>query len=166
MRFRVENRVRPPEYVARKEKKFGINLPGDFRDFLVSHNGGQPHEDNNTFKYKSFFRKAFNNELTITNFYSVDEIEATIEKMSGVLPSGYIPIARLNNGSPLLLCGKLGKYLGYIYILESDYIEDGAEPVTVISSSFTELTANLKGVEENLDDIDPCNLRYYKYQER
>lgn len=83
------------------EKKLGVTLPVDYREFLLQHNGGRPTE---------FLMNGPFGKLAINDLYGigkeegrVGDIATTFEFFDGRIPKGFISIGDNAGGDKVLL---------------------------------------------------------------
>lgn len=164
--LRVKNASCDLEMIKSFQTTIGSELPTDYVAFLRHSNGGKPDTAKCLLKFRTFAKIERYSALAVSEFYSIvisGGIKNVIENMNGFLPNGFLPIAALASGEPLLLSVRAQSH-GWIYILERDYVEDGNDPATIISKSFNELLDNLRDIEELdtiMDNVQACNERYF-----
>jgi len=131
------------------ESQLGFRLPRDYRDFLLSHNGGRPEPE--LFPIHGL---AKNPVGALQVFFGIDsEIESSdllwnVEVMAGRLPANCLPIACDNSGD--LICLSLygpdaGSVLFWDYYGEQPGPIRGYENVYKIAESFGEFLNALHG---------------------
>jgi hypothetical protein len=136
--------------IADIEKRLGVNLPSDYRAFMLEHNGGVPHPADFTFADEI----GPYTDGSVVEFYSIQEDEAergllTAYRMfcSGDprMPRDVIPIASELVGNQICLC-VTGQRAGYVYFWDHENECEG-EPtydnMHLLARSFTEFLARL-----------------------
>lgn len=139
------------------EKKLSVNLPTDYKNYLLFHNGGHPekhmfplidsklHYDNGVAWFLAFYEGEYENLLGDYNTYK------------NRIPKGFIPIARNSFSDLICLCVDGNKY-GKLYFWDHNWEADEGEEVTFdnmyfIANSFTDFINSLYGykLEEDND---------------
>ncbi len=132
------------------ENKYGILLPDDYKQFLLSKNGGKTEQrrfkTNDTTKkgvitssVSMFFPLSIENEINL-------EEKLRSYNLMQVVPSNFLPIGIDPAGS--LICLSIdGKERGSVYHCDMDYFEEDnelrEEYIRLISKSFSEFVDNL-----------------------
>jgi hypothetical protein len=116
------------------EKKLGVSLPQQYRDFLLTQNGGRP--DLPEFKVPNW------GDAVANTFYGVgvggcDDVEASLQSLDDVMPiDRVIPIGDDPFGNQICL-GIRGEYFGKIYFWVHDEMdEDEVRPLFEVALSF------------------------------
>ncbi len=151
--------------IAQFESTIGFGLPLEYRLFLRDANGGVPCSQNCLYLYRSFVRPSRTSTGSIGRWLSLNGhlgITECIKNMGGMLPRGYLPIAELASGDPLVLCA-LGDRSGYVYQVEFDYIDEGDSPQTILSLSFggfLSILQDMNDLESIVQNGVPCNQAF------
>lgn len=133
------------------EESLNVELPNDYRNFLLRHNGGLPVENS----VRIFENKLGINSAAIGYFYSVgtktENIEVCLNIISDRIPEKLIPIADTPNGNYFLISANPHNY-GKIYYKDHE-TEDITQPdwaknilpesMIKIADSFSEFVDNL-----------------------
>lgn len=127
------------------EKENSIELPDDYRGFLIKFNGGTP--------LKPYLKEM---DTIISNFYGIVEepdwfsLFDAIADYDGRIPEYYIPIADDSFGNILIMClaeKNYGQIAFWDHEKETEKKDGGYyyyDNVTVIASSFTDLINKLE----------------------
>jgi SMI1 / KNR4 family (SUKH-1) len=112
------------------ETFIGMKLPEDYRQHMLTYNGGLVEEDNIEHKnYKEGGRG-------ISSFYPIkygyDVMEEVFEDLNGVIPEGYLGIGNSDNGGYILISLNKDTYGKTIIMYSDGDIEN-------LSDSFTQL---------------------------
>jgi len=139
-----------PTDIADFERRVGLKLPEDYRNFLAANNGGECHSDG------TFREAGTNEEISSVNIVlglrdDPDyDIEQALSGMRERMPASLLPICYDDGGNYLLLdCSDERRGTVYFLSLEAaDEDEEGEPPalesLTVIARSFSELQAQLE----------------------
>lgn len=105
--------------IAELEYSLNIQLPQEYKVFMVEHNGGIP-EMTTCFKFTerdSQTGETFDMESDIQNFSKLEELPVFYENLIGeaVIPAGYLSIACDSCGNEILLCADESENSGKIY---------------------------------------------------
>ena len=136
------------EALIKFENRFGLQLPPDYREFLLDFNGGRP--------VPSFFWiKAKENGSHVDRFYGVfsPKLAASLETYLGLdrhgIPSTIIPVG--DDGAGDFICLALG--LGWVQFGSIYFLDHGLHPVdapdsskgiTLLARSFTDFLSALQ----------------------
>lgn len=102
--------------IKRCEKAIGVNLPQEYKEFLLSNNGGCP--DKSIFSIKDFVN---NPEGKVQLFFSIRSpvasrnLDWNFEVFLGRVPKGMIPIARDDGGNLVCLSVEDGMEKGVFF---------------------------------------------------
>ncbi|SUD91844.1 MULTISPECIES: SMI1/KNR4 family protein [Psychrobacter] len=120
------------------EKQYSINLPQEFRSFLMKYNGGKVYPETFVFHDKT-------DASSISYFLGIGlkeyyyNLSYTFDMFRDRVPNNLFPIAR-DPGGNLILVGLSGKELGKIYFWDHEFEADGNKPdmsnVHYLSSSL------------------------------
>ncbi|MBN2572387.1 MAG: SMI1/KNR4 family protein [Ignavibacteriales bacterium] len=127
------------------EKRINIQLPSEYREFILKHNGGKP--VSNSFNFIDFDGKESNSLVhyffSIHNEKSFDNLELTYEYYINEdrIPSYMLPIASDPFGNYICISTKEENY-GKIYFC--DHEMDTNDNLCFISNSFNEFLNMLK----------------------
>jgi len=116
------------------ESDYGIELPGNYRTFMIKHNGG----------YIDSYHEFLGSFRPIK--YGQGTVEHAIQSMSiheSILDSEFIPIANHHAGNPITLCVRSGELYGKIIIF---YFDRDEEP-EIVANSLEELLG-VKSIDE------------------
>ena len=102
--------------IADFEKKYDIDLPENYKKFLLKYNGGYIDDEDHDFLCS--FNSLKHGELTLE--YTIDTFCIT-EKL---LDKEYLPIANTHSDNPITLCLKEGENYGKIIIFYFDRDEE------------------------------------------
>lgn len=144
--------------VAALELKLGIELPSDYRSFLLEYNGGRPKIEAERFGDAAFDIwwdqqpwAADYAESLVHGFYSLDE-KSTVSWSAAEaayltvprVPEDFVPIA-FDRGSNQILLGIRGERRGRVYFWAKDYEPQvpGYENVGFVANSFGEFLEGL-----------------------
>lgn len=132
--------------VYRLEEKLGINLPVEYKNFLLLHNGGHPEKD---------CYPAINTSLNgadIAWFYAFydGEYENLLKEYSrfkDMVPEDFIPVARGSGGNEICL-GVSGNVFGKVYFFIRNWeLYENGQPVPddmyTIANNFTDFINSL-----------------------
>lgn len=135
-----------PEEIQKAEQSMGIEIPEEYRQFLLKYNGGRPKPD-----VFPIHNNPVGDKGIMSNFFSVNESDYdSLQKIWKIfkdrIPSGYLPIAHDVGGN--LLCMKLsGDDNGSIYFwdheMELEYENPNDIPMYFVASSLNELLNRL-----------------------
>ena len=131
------------------ENALGMELPTDYKKFLLENNGGYVPEflcTPNFTEVDLVTRKEYTQSSNVDKFYSLSEIEEEIsDNMEDpVFSLAYIPIAYDSCGNIILLDTKKDEAYGYIFFANHErYDENGFYAITKISCSFNEFIQTL-----------------------
>ncbi len=82
---------------------------------------------------------------------SVEEIARAIESMDGMLDRGFVPVATVSNGDPIVISKMINEH-GFVYLYDGDEMDADNIPKTKLHDSFTEFIKSLTHIDE-LDTI-------------
>lgn len=137
--------------IAQFEAKQAINLPNDFRVFLLKTNGGKPKP--HIFEY---FRSNRSVHSSIRHFFSLDaasrySFDKYLKTYKNRVPENLLPIAT-DYGSNLVCIAIKGENYGRVYFWDHDFEVIDENPdysnVYLISGSFLSFISNLKDSNE------------------
>lgn len=138
------------------ERRVGISLPREYRDFLSKNNGGCPLPAVYHIRWKT------NPEGDVERFYGIatdesdDDLEKMIKEWADVMPKGHIPIGRACTGDQIVLCVK-GLHRDSIYYWDLYDVDSKPERrVHLIARSFKKFLACLYDAA----DEEPTGPRY------
>ena len=145
----VIQNTEPPlsaQRVKQVEKKYGIKLPLQYRNFLLAHNGGQPIPNEFHFKKKQgqytdsivdWFLAIYEGEND--NF---EEYYDTYKIDENRIPENLVPIAH-DPGGNLICISVSGDDEGAVFFWDHEHEEDG-DNIHLIADSFDEFLSGLK----------------------
>ncbi len=150
MNFQIKNSKGENSFadIERLEKLVGLQLPRDYRDFLLRHNGGYPEPDGFQFKNSP-------DGSSVDRFLGLDvgehsNIEKYLVTYRDRVPEGFFPIAH-DPGGNLVLIGVKGKYTGKVFFWDHEDEADGYPPdmsnMHLVADSFSEFLRGLYEVE-------------------
>ena len=131
------------------ENDLGLELPTEYKEFLLKNNGGYVSEflcTPNFIEVDILTQSKYLQSINVDKFYSLAEIEEEIfdNKEDTVFPQEYIPIAYDSCGNIILLNAKKGEAYGNIFFANHElYDENGFYAITKIACSFNEFIRNL-----------------------
>lgn len=141
--------------LANFETSIGYQLPKDYRDFLLRHNGGRPMP--NYWCAKARWQDAFGylsaqygQQIELITLYSLDDgpvngIPTVLESMRGDIPANAIPIG--DSSSPIFLLILNGQYAGSIFLWLTDTLPDQDQTkiacLGLVAKSFSEFLDGL-----------------------
>ncbi|MGM0554959.1 MAG: SMI1/KNR4 family protein [Myxococcota bacterium] len=130
------------------EEFLGVNLPRDYRTFLLEHNGGEP--EPNVVRWG----EASDSSDIVREFYGVHRGPShanliwTTKVFAGRIPERMIPIADDPFGNQYCLALTRGRGKVFFWDHELEGSEDEDEPLILIAESFTEFFESFE-VDEN-----------------
>ncbi len=138
------------ESLRKLERKIGVMLPPDYREFLRRYNGGRPEPD-------GFWIEKGSYSSGVHQFYGLHDGPAwlSIDTYAGPerygVPEGLLPIG--DDGIGNFICiGLVGEGRGAIYFIDHEihpYAEpDSFEGVTEVAGSFSEFLSRLQKLSE------------------
>jgi SMI1-KNR4 cell-wall len=123
------------------EEKVGINLPPDYRQYLLKYNGGSPVPSD--FNIPNHGMNSIDEMFGIHNGPKYLSLESNFETYKNRIPHGLLPIANDNFGN-ILCIGFLGEAKGQIYFWDHEECDDGDwSDIVRISDSFTSFLNSL-----------------------
>lgn len=134
-----------PEALAAAESTLGVKLPGDYRNFMLRHNGGRPKPDTFDIAWRPGQRAAAAGTwATLERLFYVHEgrhenlLRMNLTTFAGRLPPGTVAIGR-DPGSNLLLlrCDDSAQRGEVLYWLME--METSGDNVGHVAASFDEL---------------------------
>lgn len=142
-----------PDRLQRAEQALGVQLPDDYRRFMLQYNGGCPEPSGFDIRWEGTQTPAPDwRTSSLSELYSVTEGEDdSLEYMNRVTFAGRIPKDTLAIGSDaggnVLLLALGGPFAGKVLFWCKDYeVEEGDVPgydnVGVIADSFGDLVQN------------------------
>lgn len=139
--------------IAALEQRLGISLPVDYRQFLLSINGGQPEPNafpirDNPRDTHGLLERLFSLDEQDTNYDILDNAEVFHDRV----PADLLPIA-FDPGGNLICLAVRGENRGKIYFWDhSDECPPGRTPdyhnVYFVANDFNELIENLSELPE------------------
>ena len=131
------------------ENRLGKELPDEYREFLLSTNGGVPQEQN--------LAKPSHIGIIVNGFFSLDladndlSMDYALTTWTGRYPDGYLPIARCK-GSNLLLLDLRDASAGRVVYWDHEGEADDDEPprddnLTDVADTFSELLTMLETLD-------------------
>lgn len=140
------------------ETRPGRELPDDYREFLLSTNGGTPHEQD--------LAKPAHTGIIVNGFFSLDfadsdlSMDYALTAWTGRYPDGYLPIARCE-GSNLLLLDLRDASAGRVVYWDHEGETDNDEPprddnLTDVADTFSELLTMLETLDLESDPEVQC----------
>lgn len=122
------------------ENRCNINLPNEYKDFLLRYNGGYPKAS--TFKISDEY-----GESVVNKFYGIGNMKGNLDKvyeiLDGELPEGFISIGSDPGGNEICI-GIDEKYYGKIYFWIHDMESDEElSNMFFLADSFTSFFENL-----------------------
>jgi hypothetical protein len=142
--------------VERTEKKHGVRIPAEYKEFLLCHNGGHPKRC--CFSYG----KVPYGDSLVASFFAVDgpaymNLAHVVKSYAARLPVDLFPVANDPGGNLILIsCARREKGAVYFW----DHEAEGKKNVHRIAGSFDAFLAML--TEEKDDDFDwvPVRVSY------
>lgn len=113
------------EDIERVELACNINLPLEYREFLLKHNGGNP--EHHDYKLAGEFAGDFSHFYGIRVYPASSDLQTLYEEYQELIPSGYFPIGESYGGDVLCICLKESE-LGSIYIWDHETAIYDGEP--------------------------------------
>jgi hypothetical protein len=145
MNFKDTNQPTTSESeVSEFEKRRGIKLPPDYRQFLLDYNGGTPLK-------QAVVIPDCHQEAIVDHFLGLkrndEDIDTWLDELDGDMPSEFIPIGFDPGGNALLL--DLTDGVVYYWDSSRSFKESSAEDNTYwVANSFNELIVGLKEDKE------------------
>jgi len=148
------------------EAKLGINLPIEYKDFLLLHNGGRPEKDHYGFVEND-------NGSVLDWFFAIYKGDNCINLLKEFLrhenriPKEFIPIAR-DPGSNIVCLGVNGSEYGKVYFWEFDQaVPYGEEPnfdnMYLLANNFTDFINGLYKFINLKKDINGEEIWIYSH---
>jgi hypothetical protein len=138
------------------EQKLGVNLPSEYKNFLLLHNGGHPEKD-----IYNCLNITFSSDLD--RFYAFYEGENSnllkeIYMYGDRLPKGFLPIAHDSGSNKVCICVD-GPAYGKVYFWDfKKAVPYGEEPILdnmyLIANNFTDFINGLYGADLKYDASD------------
>jgi cell wall assembly regulator SMI1 len=135
-RFNTPNPVASESALRDFEATIGSELPADYREFLLQHNGGQP--EDGVFSVPSWGTSVVQEFFGLGITRPGSSIEAALESVEEVLPEGVIPIG-CEPGGVFLCIDLLGSKRGHIYL--ADFAS--SDKLYEVAPSFASFLATL-----------------------
>lgn len=139
--------------IAALEQRLGISLPDEYRQFILTWNGGQPEPNafpiqDNPRDTHGLLDRFFSIDVEDTDYDIVDNAEVFRDRV----PADLLPIA-FDPGGNLICVAVSGKNKGKIYFWDhNDEFPPGKVPdyhnVYFVANSFSELIDNLSELPE------------------
>ena len=128
------------------EKGLGFSLPGDLRNFYLSHNGGRPNprfffKDEDWYGVHQFLAMKDDGKAGFEETYRI------LVLLTPEFPRGFIPIAVDEGGDYFLYCIEGGDY-GKIFFNQSDYIDDPERFVVFLAENLISFIAALENAPD------------------
>jgi cell wall assembly regulator SMI1 len=145
------------ESIAKFESELEIELPQDYRRFLLENNGGEPQENwafdffefnvpDKTSSVIRYFYKVFDNKT-----HEVDDLKSIYKALvrSGQIPKEYLPIAEDPFGNIIFLRVDKKNFDNVVFgNAELEDSETGYLVMSMISNTFSEFFNSLYLVED------------------
>ncbi len=160
--------------VALLEQKLGMNLPMEYKKFLLLHNGGHPEKDCYpaiSSKISGFYGTVFEGS-DLAWFYAFYDGEYSnllkeYSRFKDRIPEGFVPIARDSFSNKICLCLNGSEY-GKIYFWEFDYaVPYGEEPtfdnMYLLANNFTDFINSLYEFVDIKKDINGKKVLIYSH---
>ncbi len=132
------------------EKQFEIELPKDYKEFLINNNGGYPTELLLTPEFEEVDPTTLESRgqaINVERFFSLNEIAFEYEDIldETYIPAEYIPFANTAFGNLILIYVGSKKDYGSIYFSNHDLFDENNDCFTLskISNSFSEFIDSL-----------------------
>jgi cell wall assembly regulator SMI1 len=126
------------------ESRLAVKLPGAYRDFLLTHNGGRPIPDGFPIPGgdTSDAGSLMNHFFGVTGPYS---IEKTITVFASRIPAGLLPIGR-DAGGNIICMGTEAEHYGRIFFWDHDFEEEQPtwNNVYPLTDSFEDFIASFR----------------------
>jgi hypothetical protein len=134
--------------VQRYEQRLGVTFPEDYRNFLLTTNGGIPTPSrfdvpDEDYYVRLNFLYAIKNEHAISDL--VYELEDLTSRMSGKLPDGFIVIGH-DPGDSKFLLGTRGEHASQVWYWDSERLMSSTSPAQNtywLADSFTDFLSGL-----------------------
>lgn len=138
------------------ETRLGRGLPEDYREFLLSTNGGVPQEQD--------LAKPAHLGIIVNGFFSLDladsdlSMDDALTAWTGRYPDGYLPIARCEGSNLLLLDLRVASAGRVVYWDHEGEADDDEPPrddnLTDVADTFSELLDMLETLDlENHPEV-------------
>lgn len=134
-----------PEKLEEFEQRHAIKIPAEYREFLLTHNGGAPEPDTINFPDGS-------NTSALKQIYGIHNgpywanLEDAIDCYQGRMPEEFIPFGDDPMGNAFIICTS-GENEGKVYFWDHEN-EYGEQPhydnITFLADSFYKLLENLQ----------------------
>jgi cell wall assembly regulator SMI1 len=131
-----------PENIKPLQAEIGLDLPDDYRAFLLRHNGGRPKPSG-----FSFVRRGCEEAAMVGDFYAIQEgspvdLLKKLRTFGSRIPPAFLPVACDPGGDQILL-GLMGEQRGKVYYWIHDLDEDAEDETDprnlgLIAGSFQE----------------------------
>ncbi len=133
------NRYGPlePARLEAFESLIGSRFPGDFRQFLLDHNGGRPAFDHLLDAERDDSLACLNSTYGLHDGPEYCRMDSTFDTLRDVLPAGLISFGD-DPGGNLFCIGVAGEYRGRVYLWD----HETAEP-KLLGESFEEFLSRL-----------------------
>lgn len=130
------------------EKGLGGAIPDQYRNFLLTHNGGKPNPN-----FYDFYEGTFKNSSAVKMFFGISasenekfDVSLVLSRMEAFLPENILPIG-IDIGRNLICVAVSGDDKGYIYHWDADWaIVDGNADYSnlhMLARSFDEFLSKL-----------------------
>lgn len=121
MKFKNIGKKNTESKIKKFEEKLSINIPLQYRNFLLAQNGGIPEKSTFLLKDKKNNR---DEEISIEWFLGIktkdyDDLKSILSTFKKRIPTQLFPIA-LAGGDSLICLGTTGKYLDKIYFWDRE----------------------------------------------
>lgn len=126
------------EEISDVEKKLGILFPLEYKDFLLSQNGGYP-------KVCEFDLPDGSNASIVNHFYSIGEMPSNLYKRNRFLEDSaeFIKVGDDSGGNQILLRVR-GENVGELYFLDHDINPEVENNIHFLAEGFYKFLKMLK----------------------
>ena len=128
------------EDISKLESEFEITLPQDYKEFLLTHNGGRPE-----ISYAEFYIEYLEEYVYLVTLYDINDVSEYSNMWPGDIPLKSIIIGRDTRGGQLLLIAD-GEEDGLYYYDQAYTFEQSNDDSNTyfIANTFTEFIDSLK----------------------
>lgn len=149
-----QEQITTPEQIREAENTIGLELPEEYKKYLLSHKGGHPDPDTFSVQWNGQDWAEGNEINSVAWFFAIydgkdENFLDYYETHKGRIPNDTIAIAR-DPGSNLILLGTSGTNKGKIFFWQREYevdFENGEVPdysnVGFVANSFNEFIDSL-----------------------
>ena len=131
------------------ERKLSITLEDSFRDFLLESNGGIPSDN-------EFDIPDANNDASVDEFFSLDDILRNHNTFRERIPNNYIPIAFASGGNYICLSKKNNS----IFFWDHEFEHEGEKSIFFLSKNFKTFLKQIKDFDPNSVELDPEKVKH------